>query len=219
MPGEEVIRLSSWSRDAEEYILEPADLGQVRSAAEPPGKALSPECEPRVALPASAFDFVALEAIRDHPAIHPLVRAELDLGVPFRVLRFPLALHSPERCRIAEAIYTVSLRSGGRRVPRVHSIFPERIEVHQEISAEISIEPTLKLGGALEIGACRIGRKIIAQQARSTIVGYWSEAGAECRSGPPIAMKGLKERGISWSSFAGKGPSRRCGLASLCPRR
>lgn len=179
MTAEEVIRLGSWSDDAVEYALEPTEPGYIRSPSHVEDALLSPRCEPRIALPTSAFDCIALDALRDHPAVQPLIRAELDRGVPFRMLRFPLALHKPQSGRITEARYIMTLRAANHNPARVHSIFPERIVVQRESNSEISIEPTLKIGGALEISGARLGRKIVTQQARSAIVGYWSESGAE----------------------------------------
>lgn len=179
MTAEEVIRLGAWSGDAVEYILQPADSGPVRSPRGASDSPLPPDCEPRIAIPASGFDCIALDSLRDHPAVQPLIRAELDCGVPFRMLRFPLALHKPQHGRITEARYAMTLQAAKNNPARVHSIFPERIVVQRESNSEISIEPTLKIASVLEISGARLGRRIAIQQARSTTVGYWSETGAE----------------------------------------
>ena len=132
-------------------------------------------------MPTSAFDCIALDALRDHPAVQPLILAELDRGVSFRILRFPLALHKPQRGVIKEARYVVTLQSSRQSPARVHSIFPERVEIKQERTSEVSIEPTLKIGAALEISGARLGRRIVTKQTQSAIIGYWSENGAEWR--------------------------------------
>jgi hypothetical protein len=182
----DAIQLSAWGTDAVQYQLEPADPGEVRGANgdadvddEAPGF-------PTVALPGASFDCISLDGLQDHPAVDALMRTELAAGAPFRILRFPFSLRPPEEGSVSEVRLTVRfLDTPGTAGARVHSIYPERIEVVDEQTSEVALEPSLKLCGAVEIGVGRVGRKIVARQSRSVIVGYWSEHGAEWALRPP----------------------------------
>jgi hypothetical protein len=182
---EDLIDLGSWTAQSVEYALTPFEPGDVRhqepSQPEPPSQQ-----QPRVAMPASTFDCVRLEALADHPAIDALVRTQLAAGAPFRLIRFPFSLRPPAIGRVIEARFTVRLLGGNGAIPRVHSIFPLRLQVEgDERTTEAAIEPTLEIGTAVQIGTGRLGRKIVARHARSTTVGFWSEDGAEWVVRPP----------------------------------
>ena len=189
---EDLIDLGSWATQSVQYSLPPAEAGDVRGP-DPRQPELSPEQQPRVAMPESTFDCVRLDVLADHPAIDAMVRAELTAGVPFRLVRFPFSLWPPAAGRVTEARFNVRLLAGNGAVPRVHSIFPERLQVEgDERTMEVAIEPKLAIGSVIDIGAARLGRKIVAHHARSIIVGFWSETGAEWAVRPPAEDEQLE---------------------------
>jgi hypothetical protein len=179
----DVIEFDAWHPGAVEYRLEPADPGEIRSAGGDAEADRAARGYPTVELPRSTFDCVSLDGLQDHPAVDALVRAELGAGVPFRILRFPFSLRGPPEGSVSEIRVTVRFLE--ETAPRVHSIYPDRIEVVDEQTSEVVLEPSLKLGDAVEVGVGRVGRKIVARQSRSLIVGYWSEHGAEWALRPP----------------------------------
>jgi hypothetical protein len=131
-------------------------------------------------MPESTFDCVRLDALIDHPAIDAVVRAELADGVPFRLIRFPFSLRPSPAGRVIEGRFTVQVLGEQGAIPRVHSIFPERLRVEgDEYTTEAAIEPKLAIGSVIDIGSARLGRTIVSRHARSVIVGFWSENGAE----------------------------------------
>jgi hypothetical protein len=174
------IDLGPWTAREVQYSLAPADQGDQRA----PGDAapdLPADQLPQVSMPESAFDCVRLDALADHPAVDAVVRAELADGVPFRLIRFPFSLRAPVSGRLVEGRFTVQLRGETKETtPRVHSIFPERLRVDgDESTTEAAIEPKLAIGSIIDIGSARLGRTIVSRNARSVIVGFWSENGAE----------------------------------------
>jgi hypothetical protein len=179
------LELPPWASEAIEVALAPADQGAVRAADEVP-IAATLEQQPRVKMPERTFDCVRLDALRDHPAIDSVVRAEVASGVPFRLVRFPFSLAGPAEGRVTVARFTVQVLDEDDSSPRIHSIYPERLEVEgDEHTTEAAIEPQLKVGAAIDVRAGRLGRKIVARHARSVIVGFWSQDGAEWMLQPP----------------------------------
>jgi hypothetical protein len=173
------IELSSWETNTVSFRLGPADPGEVRSADTGQAVPLGSEHEPRVELPTSSFACVRLDALKDHPAVDGVLRAEMAEGVSFRMLRFPFSLRAPEAGRVTEARYTVELTPDGAASPTVYSIYPQRLEVESDKTTEAALEPKLSIGQAVEIGVGRVGRSVVVRQGRATTIGYWSEQGAE----------------------------------------
>ena len=191
------IDLGPWTAETVEYRLDTAEPGQVRGEGERESEP-GPEHEPRVALPTSTFDCIRLDVLKDHPAVDAFVRAELEAGMPFRLLRFPFSLRAPDEGRVEEVRYAMRLLPGHDDHPRVHSIYPERLEVDRETTTEVALEPSLSIGSAVDVGLGRLGRTIVARQPRSTTVGFWSEHGAEWEVRPPAQREGLEG---SWEFF------------------
>jgi hypothetical protein len=98
---------------------------------------------------------------------------------------------------VAVARFTVQVAGEEESSPRVHSIYPERLEVEgDEDTIEAAIEPQLRIGAAVDVRAGRLGRKIVSRQARSITVGFWSQDGAEWLLKPPAedgALQGTWE--------------------------
>ena len=196
---DDAIDFGSWDVDAVQYALEGAEEGDERGE-DDGGGALAPEHQPRVALPESRFGCVQLDVLKDHPAVDSMVRAELEAGVPFRILRFPFSLQPPQKGRVDEVRYSVRLEAGGAGEPSVYSIYPQRLEVEHETTTEAALEPTLSIGSAVDVGLGRLGRTMIARHARATTVGFWSEQGAEWLLRPPA--KGGDGLEGSWEFLA-----------------
>jgi hypothetical protein len=175
---EDLIDLGPWEAGEAEYLTM-AEAGDVRGPVD--GLADVPADQlPRVRMPESGFSCVRLDQLVDHPAIDPLVRAELSAGVPFRLIRFPFSLQPPAAGRLTEGRFTVRILPDDAGSPQVHSVYPERLRVEgDEHTTEASIEPKLAIGSVIDIGTVHLGRKIVSRHARSVIVGFWSEGGAE----------------------------------------
>lgn len=179
-----------WRPDSIRCVLEPSDEGGgVRGAAPLPDRA----GRPRVELPRSVFDCISLDALRDHPSVDPLVRAQLDAGVTFRILRFPFSLRRPTDGNVREIVFSVRLGGGDENVaPRVHSIHPTREETHDEVATDVALEPQLSLGSVAQVGLGRVGRTVTTRRSRAAVVGLWGELGADWvlrasdRSGPGL---------------------------------
>jgi hypothetical protein len=172
------IELSSWEADTVSFTLGPAEPGEVRSVDTGEAIALGSKHEPHVALPTSSFACLRLDALKDHPAVDGLLRAEMAEGVSFRMLRFPFSLRAPQTGRVTEARYTVELAPDEKASPTVYSIYPQRLEVESETTTEVAFEPKLSIGSAAEIGVGRIGRSVALRHGRARTIGYWSEQGA-----------------------------------------
>ncbi|MFD9030637.1 hypothetical protein ACFVZW_05660 [Streptomyces sp. NPDC059567] len=166
-----------WRPDAVHRWLEPSDEGGgVRGPVALPDAAGRPHVE----LPRSVFDCISLDGLRDHPSVDPLVRAQLDAGVSFRLLRFPFSLRRPADGRVREIVFSVRLDGGdGSGPPRVHSIHPTREETHDEVATDVALEPQLSLGSLAQVGVGRIGRTVTARRSRAAVVGLWGELGAD----------------------------------------
>jgi hypothetical protein len=177
LAANEVISFGPWAPDSVIYQLEPAEAGQVRSPAHQ-GLQISAANLPRVALPRKAFDCVNLDTLKDHPAVSPLVVADMSAGAVFRLLRFPLSLQKPQAGYIDEARFTVSFDEKSRRA-RVHSIFPTRIDVEKDQTTEVAIQPTLKLGALADVEIGRVGRSVAVRQSQAVTIGFWNENGAD----------------------------------------
>jgi hypothetical protein len=198
MPDKE-IELPDWQLDTVEYTLPATELTEDR--AEPPAQlpvAGSTKYDPVVSLPRSTFDCVDLDRLRDHPAVDALVRAQLDDGMSFRLLRFPFSVRPAKGAKVEELRFTVQLDDvDGVGAPRVHSIFPVRLTVDEERKTEVTLEPALKLGSVLDVRGGRIGRSVSVHQPRSTTVGFWSEHGADwlmrAPDKDPVGIEGTSE--------------------------
>jgi hypothetical protein len=193
MANDEPIEFGPWEVDAVSFTLGPADPGEVRSAASGESVPLRSKHEPRVALPASTFGCVTLDALKDHPAIDDLLRAEMAEGASFRMLRFPLSLRGPEIGRITEARYAVRLTSDDTVGPTVRDIYPRRLEgAESEITTKVAFEPKLSIGKLVDFGGGTIGRSVVIRQARAMIIGFWSESGAEWELRSPDSDEGIE---------------------------
>ena len=186
------IELPSWEADTVSFTLGPADPGEVRSVDTRETIPLQSEHEPHVELPTSSFACVRLDALKDHPAVDGLLRAEMAEGASFRMLRFPFSLHAPKIGRATEARYTVELTPDLEASPTVHSIYPQRLEAESETTIEAVIEPKLSIGSAVDIGVGRVGRSVVIRQGRATTIGYWSEQGAMWELRSPRRSDGIE---------------------------
>ncbi|MFH9197856.1 hypothetical protein ACH4KT_10455 [Streptomyces anulatus] len=166
-----------WRPDAVHLWLEPADEGSgVRGPATLPAITGRPQIE----LPRSVFDCISLDGLSDHPSVDPIVRAQLDAGVTFRLLRFPFSLRRPANGCVREIVFSVRLDGQeGSGPPRVHSIHPAREETHDEVATDVALQPQLTLGSLGQVGVGRIGRTVTARRSRATVVGLWGELGAD----------------------------------------
>ena len=177
------IDFGPWTTQSIEFALSAADPADERSAAVETGS-FGSEYEPRISLPKSSFDCIALDYLADHPAVDAMARAELASGAIFRLLRFPLSVRPAQETKVDELRFAVRLADDPSG-PRVHGIFPQRFTVEQETTTEVAFEPSLSIGSAVDIGFGRVGRSVMVRQARSTMVGFWSEDGAEWVMRPP----------------------------------
>ncbi|WP_344855165.1 hypothetical protein [Amycolatopsis ultiminotia] len=189
------IELPDWEPDAVEYALPAADPADERDR--PGGSPVAPAGhDPVVSLPRTSFDCVNLDALKEHPAVDALLRAQLDQGACFRLLRFPCSLRAAPGSRVEEFRFTVQLGQA-HTAPRVHSIFPTKVTVEQERKTEVTLEPSLKLGPVLEAKGGKIGRTITIGRPRATAVGFWSETGADwilrAPERDPIGIEGTAE--------------------------
>jgi hypothetical protein len=153
--------------------------------------------EPRVRLPRDGFDCVSLEALKDHPIIDTVLRAELERGAPFRLLRFPFSIAPPAQAIVTEVHVGIGFHKDGRAAgPRVHAIYPMRVETDHQVTTEVALQPSLKLGDVAELGAGRIGRSVTVSQGRASVVGLWAERGADWvlrAAGDPAGVEGTWE--------------------------
>ncbi len=189
--SEDLIDLGPWAVHPVALALTPLDRADERGSKQSHGGA-PPGQQPRVEMPRSTFACVDLSTLATHPAIDDVVRAELAIGLPFRLVRFPFALWPPATGRVSEARFTVQLLGDGPTGPYVHSIFPQRLQVDgDELTTDVAIEPKLSIGSA-SASAGRLGRKIVVRHAKSTTVGFWSETGAEWVVRPPGEDDGLE---------------------------
>jgi hypothetical protein len=177
------IDFGSWTARSVEFTLAAADQADERSAAVE-GSISAAEHEPRISLPESAFDCIALDDLKDHPAVDAIIRAELAAGAAFRLLRFPISVRPAESTRVDELRFAVRLPDEAAGL-RVHSIFPERLTTEQETTAEIALDPNLSIASSVHIGFGRVGRSVVTRQSRSTLIGFWSEDGAAWVMRPP----------------------------------
>jgi hypothetical protein len=192
MDDEAPIELSSWEADSVSFALGPADPGEVRSADSGSPVSLRDHQEPWVALPSSTFACVSLDALKDHPAVDDLLRAEMAQGGAFRMLRFPFSMRAPEAGRVTETQYIVELIPDGEPSPTLHSIYPRRLEVEAETTTEAAFEPSLSIGSVVEVGVGRVGRSVVVRQGRATTIGYWSEHGATWELRPAGRNDGIE---------------------------
>jgi hypothetical protein len=179
LPGRE-IELPDWTVDTVECALPATEPADQRADGSDGTAHVPARYDPVVCLPRTTFDCVNLDALKDHPAVDPLVRAQLDQGASFRLLRFPFSLRPARGSSVNEVRFTIQLdQTDALGPPRVHSIYPLRLTVDEERKTEVTFEPSLKLGSALDVRGGKIGRTVTVSQARATTVGFWSEFGAD----------------------------------------
>jgi hypothetical protein len=166
----DIIEFPSWTGDLVELQLAPLADGELRGL---PARAPA-DLEPVVRLPRTAVDCLTFDTLEHHPAVDSLLRELLARGAAFRLLRLPFSLRPPRRAVVEEIRFTAEVTGAAR----VHNIYPLRDEVYQQVTRELAVEPGLTIG-PVELGAGRIGRKIVFRQARAATLGYWSENGAD----------------------------------------
>lgn len=185
------IEFGPWADQAVEFALAAADPADERGSVGEDDFFAS-KYEPRISLPESIFDCIALDDLKDHPAVDTVIRAELASGAAFRLLRFPISARPAQESRIDELRFAIRL-IGERVGLRVHSIFPERLTAEQQTTTEVALDPNLSIASSVQLGFGRVGRSVVTRQSRSTLVGFWSEDGAEwVMRSPPESNDGLQ---------------------------
>jgi len=131
--------------------------------------------------------------------------------VPYRLLRFTFSLRAPEEGRVEEVRYAMRLLPSDDDHPRVHSIYPERLEVDRETTTEMALEPSLSIGSAVDVGLGRLGRTIVARQPALRPSASGASMGRSGRCGRRRSARGSRDHGSSLSSFGGHATSAHCG--------